>query len=97
VQAARSVLDDFDAVFGVLSLRDSERARLPESVERRIVELVEAREEARRRRDWVRADAIRDELEGQGVVLEDGPDGTRWRVRDPLGTPTEAAAGPVDG
>jgi len=37
------------------------------------------RSEARRQRDFARADRIRDELAEQGVVLEDGPNGTTWR------------------
>ncbi len=34
---------------------------------------------ARKARDFARADAIRDELVGRGVLLEDGPGGTTWR------------------
>jgi cysteinyl-tRNA synthetase len=41
--------------------------------------LVLARTEARAARDWAESDRIRDELAGRGIVLEDGPDGTRWR------------------
>ena len=41
--------------------------------------LIEQRITARDNRDFQRADQIRDDLEAQGVVLEDGPDGTRWR------------------
>jgi cysteinyl-tRNA synthetase len=43
--------------------------------------LIEARNEARRNRDFQRADAIRDELAVRGIELEDGRDGTRWKVR----------------
>jgi cysteinyl-tRNA synthetase len=42
--------------------------------------LIEMRQEARQARDWARADAIRDRLAALGVTLEDGADGTRWRL-----------------
>ena len=41
--------------------------------------LIEERSAAKASRDFQRADQIRDDLEAQGVVLEDGPDGTQWR------------------
>ena len=41
--------------------------------------LIEARNAARKSKDFAEADRIRDELKGRGVVLEDGPQGTTWR------------------
>jgi cysteinyl-tRNA synthetase len=41
---------------------------------------VEARADARARKDWAQADALRDRLTAAGVVLEDTPDGVRWRL-----------------
>ena len=38
------------------------------------------REEARESKDWARADEIRDELTGMGVIVEDGPNGATWRI-----------------
>ncbi|MGB7404797.1 MAG: cysteine--tRNA ligase [Pacificimonas sp.] len=46
-------------------------------IERAIAE----RAEAKAKRDFVRADAIRDELLSEGIFLEDGADGTTWRRR----------------
>jgi len=37
------------------------------------------RQKAKMEKDFARADAIRDELAAQGIILEDGPDGTTWR------------------
>ncbi len=42
---------------------------------------LDARREARLRRDFAAADAIRDELAGRGVVVEDTPGGPKWKVR----------------
>jgi len=40
------------------------------------------RRDARERRDFVRSDALRGELEGRGIEIKDGPMGTTWkRVR----------------
>ncbi|HSN70127.1 MAG TPA: cysteine--tRNA ligase [Steroidobacteraceae bacterium] len=41
--------------------------------------MVEARRAARAGRDFKEADRIRDELSAEGIVLEDGPQGTTWR------------------
>ena len=42
--------------------------------------LVETRAQARERKDWAQADALRDRLAAAGVVLEDTPGGIRWRL-----------------
>ena len=45
-----------------------------------IERLLAARRQARIARDFGTADRIRDQLEAEGVILEDGPDETRWRL-----------------
>lgn len=42
--------------------------------------LIELRAEFRAQKDWARADALRQRLTAIGVVLEDGVEGTRWRL-----------------
>jgi cysteinyl-tRNA synthetase len=41
--------------------------------------LIEERLQARKTKDFARADAIRDQLAAEGIILEDGPGGTTWR------------------
>ncbi len=80
VPAVRETFAHFDRVMGVLGLRESERARPPvDPVE--IERLIEERHAARRRRDFAAADTVRDDLAARGVILEDGPAGTRWKLK----------------
>jgi cysteinyl-tRNA synthetase len=65
-------LSEVDRILGVLRL---EEGGLDADVEG----LVAEREQARARRDFDRADAIRDELAGRGIVLEDTKQGVRWK------------------
>ena len=40
---------------------------------------IQARAEAKKNKDWATADKIRNELKEQGIILEDGPNGTTWK------------------
>jgi len=71
-QAVRAAMMDFNRVLGVIEL---EQESLEEEVER----LIRERQEARAARDFQKADAIRNALRERGIVLEDTPQGVRWR------------------
>jgi cysteinyl-tRNA synthetase len=73
--ALEGMLGAFDRVYDVLR-PDPAETELSGEVESLIAE----REAARRERDWARADAIRDDLAARGVVLEDTPQGVRWKL-----------------
>ena len=47
-----------------------------------IADFIRRRQEARKSRNFAEADRIREELAGQGILLEDGPQGTIWRRKD---------------
>ncbi|HKK28321.1 MAG TPA: cysteine--tRNA ligase [Gemmatimonadota bacterium] len=78
--AALAFLEDFDRVFGVLSLRDRERREIPGERRRWLEEKIAERERARSEGEYERADRIRDEIQEAGFVLEDTPRGTRWKL-----------------
>ena len=73
-----AAFNHFDRVLGVLSLRRAEDAT-PPIPQAEIDAGIQARQEARRRRDFGEADRIRENLLAKGVILEDGPQGTRWK------------------
>ena len=63
-------------VFDILPSEKSADNELKVWVENRL----EARREAKKKRDFAAADAIRAELAARGVVIEDTPAGPRWRL-----------------
>jgi cysteinyl-tRNA synthetase len=67
---------ELQTLAGALGLQGPRRGGLDESTVNR---LIEERAEARRRRNFTRADEIRGEIERLGATLEDKPSGTVWR------------------
>jgi cysteinyl-tRNA synthetase len=71
-------------LIGLLQLSHAQwTAFRPESAavdETRVVSLIEARDTARRTKNFKEADRIRDELAAMGVVLKDSKDGTTWEI-----------------
>ncbi|CAN5484946.1 MAG: cysteine--tRNA ligase [Acidobacteriota bacterium] len=63
----------FDSVLGIFGKQDAG------GLDADIEALVEERQEARRQRNFVRSDEIRDSLAEQGIILEDTKDGVRWK------------------
>jgi cysteinyl-tRNA synthetase len=70
-----ALMRGFDAVLGVIGEVEREEA-LPKEAEA----LIQKREEARKAKDWATADALRLRLKDMGVVVEDTPQGVRWRL-----------------
>ncbi|HEX5436213.1 MAG TPA: cysteine--tRNA ligase [Gemmatimonadaceae bacterium] len=64
-----------DGVFGASPAGEGAAADEAGHIQRRVDE----RKAARARRDFALADAIRKELSDEGVVIEDTPQGTRWK------------------
>ncbi len=75
----------------VLGLRLAEVAPEDRDLEEEVRRLILEREEARRRKDFRRADEIRDSLKGRGILLEDTPGGTQWHRE----AAPRAASGPA--
>jgi cysteinyl-tRNA synthetase len=72
-EAALDALAKFDSVLGVFGAETSD------ILDGEIEALIAERQEARRNRDFVRSDEIRDILAEKGIILEDTKDGVRWK------------------
>jgi len=67
------LLTRFDSVLNVLGDQHTEM------LDTEVQAMIDERQEARRRRDFGRADEIRIELANRGIILEDTKDGVRWK------------------
>jgi len=74
IEALQTTLATLASVFGVKL-----DAATPELADADIQTLIDEREAARQNKDFAKADQIRDELKAQGIVLEDTPQGVRFR------------------
>jgi len=75
LEKAREVFARINSVLDVVP----EAAGTDPELARWVEEKLNARKEARARRDFTKADSIRGEIEGRGIAIEDGPQGTRWK------------------
>lgn len=72
--AYKATLQELLSIFGVkLTASDNQID------DEQIKKLIEERNQARKNRDFARSDQIRDDLKKQGIILEDTPQGTRYK------------------
>jgi cysteinyl-tRNA synthetase len=68
-------LELFEELTKVLGIVNKEKEILDEEISR----LIEKRQKARKDRDFALADKIRDDLKAGGIILEDTPQGVKWK------------------
>lgn len=74
IDKAYNLIKEMAGVLGLLT--KDEQGHLDEEIEK----MIRLREEARKQKNWVEADRIRDELRQKGIILEDTPAGVRWKM-----------------
>ncbi|ART74649.1 cysteine--tRNA ligase [Sutcliffiella horikoshii] len=72
----KAFIAQFEELFSVIGVSlTAEEELLDEEIE----SLIQQRIDARKNRDFARADEIRDELKAKNIILEDTAQGTRWK------------------
>ncbi|MCQ1530965.1 cysteine--tRNA ligase [Lutispora saccharofermentans] len=72
VKFAFDLYMELAGVLGILNKKE-------ESLDDEIEKLIEERQQARKDKNWALADKIRDDLKDKGIILEDTPQGVKWR------------------
>ena len=72
ISKVHDILIELSSVLGLLLKRD-------EVLDEEIIALIEKRNEARKNKDYKLADEIRDGLKNKGIILEDTPEGVKWK------------------
>jgi len=73
VEFALSLIRELGSPLGIL--QKTTKGSLEEEIET----LIEQRQQARKDKNWALSDKIRDDLKARGIVLEDTPQGVRWK------------------
>ncbi|MBR1970468.1 MAG: cysteine--tRNA ligase [Clostridia bacterium] len=74
IEYMKNMILELGGVLGLL--KNTKKQSLDEEIEA----LIAQRTEARKNKDWALADKIRDDLKARGIVLEDTPDGVKWKI-----------------
>lgn len=70
---AIKLFDELTDVLGIVYPHEQ-----ADDLDAEVEKMIEARQAARKAKNWAEADRIRDELKEKGVVLEDTPQGVKW-------------------
>ncbi|WP_040198199.1 cysteine--tRNA ligase [Candidatus Soleaferrea massiliensis] len=73
LEEAMKLFDELTGVLGLVYNRNTE------NIDVQIESLIEQRQQARQYKNFAMADKIRDDLKEMGILLEDTPNGVKWR------------------
>ncbi len=79
IEAAAEFLRMTDEVMGIINTGKGKGSSISDSEALEIERLIEERKDARKNKNFALSDSIRDTLLARGIVLEDTPQGTRWK------------------
>jgi len=76
------LFNDIIAIFVIFEQKTQSNDNGNDELVAKLMELVIAlRQDARTKKDWPASDAIRNQLAAIGIVIEDGKDGVKWKLK----------------
>ena len=75
IAAGKEIFDELTSLFGFVKEQEEDADLI-----REIEAAIEARREAKKAKNYAEADRIRAELASKGVILEDTPQGTKYKI-----------------
>ena len=79
IMRVSEIFTDMASTIGIFESADEEPAADSELVDKLMKIIVEIRQDARKNKNWAAADKIRDDLKAAGIILEDTPQGVKWK------------------
>lgn len=76
----RALLEEFDSVLSLDLTKEAAGNKVDESLAAYVEDMIAQRKEARKSKDFARADEIREELLQRGIEIKDTREGTVWSV-----------------
>ena len=73
--------DKFAFILGVLEQHGAGQSRSAGLEDKLLAILMNLRQEARKAKNYAQADAIRNQLADAGVIIEDTPQGPKWKIQ----------------
>ena len=81
IMRVAEIFTDMASTIGIFeNIEEEEKIANSELVEKLINLIISIRQDARAAKNWAEADKIRDELKDAGIVLEDTPQGVKWKT-----------------
>ena len=80
--AINELFSDITAIFGILEQKTEIDSNGNYELVAKLMDLViSLRQDARTKKDWAASDTIRNQLAAIGIIIEDGKDGVKWKLK----------------
>ena len=77
----RALIESFDTVLSLNLLQEAKEEKVDGELAKYVEALLAERKQAKKEKNFARADEIRDELKAKGIIIKDTREGTIWSLQ----------------